>query len=169
MAAVKRVIDWRFCAMVVVVMLVATACWGFVARQAQVDSLISISKTYGEQVKRLNTQMDERDRIDALRNQQAAARSKAAAHERAQQLKAIRLLVKILRENGIDVPAEAFAPTRTKPGSSTTRPKGPRRNNPASPTPTAPNPSPRPTPTPAQCQVLPQLCGLPLGLPTLLP
>jgi len=141
--------------------------YGILHRVNQSDDIVHIAASSADQVERLNAQIDQQGRDAkvqrALLERQNRALKKQLASQSWRQYKQTRLLVRILRQNGITVPAEAFAPS---PGSSTTRPKAPRPTNRATPTPTGPTPSPRPL----YCQLVPALCdGLPLGLPTLLP
>lgn len=71
-----------------------------------------------------------------------------------------RTLIRLLRFNGIAVPESSSA-------GSATRPKAPRRTSPGTPIPTGPSPS-GPSPDPSLwCQLVPQLCGFPLSVPTI--
>lgn len=158
-------VRWTFRAVGVVAIIFALALgYGIVHKVNQSDDIVRIAAAEANQVDRLTSQLE-------AQNQMAAQRAKSATRDRAEQTAQIRrlqrlvaILAKSLKANGIAVPSGVFS---TPKGGSTTRPKVPHRprsTNPATPTPTAPSPTADPT-----CLIVPQLCGLPLGLPTLLP
>jgi len=158
----RKIIDWRFLAMLVVMLLVATACWGFVARQNQVDRLIDISQRSTKQVEVLTAKVD-------AQNAQADAQSRVAAQQRAALRKQnrdlttqLQALVDYLTAHGIAVPTLTPASSSSGGGANP-------KDVPAGPPPHPKHPeSPGPTATPAPttrgidlgllCELLPILC-----------
>jgi len=141
-----------------------------VVKVNQGNDIVRIAASEADQVQRLNSQIDEQNQLSAQRSKQAS-RERDQAYAQITRLqrqvaasnRTTAALLRFLRANGIDVPSTIIAPSHRQ---RSTRPKASHRpTSRATPTPIAPTPSP----DSQFCQVLPQLCGLPLSVPSLLP
>lgn len=161
----RKLIDWRFVAMFVVMMLAVTLCWGFIRRVQQGDDLVRIADRSAQVAERQADEIADLRRTNATRSAQASRERDIQLAQIKRLQRQVTTLLKFLRENGLSVPSEATAPST---GSGENRPKAHHRRptSPGTPTPTAPGPgNPSPSPNMA-CQLVPALCPF-LSLPTL--
>lgn len=142
----RRLIDWRFVAMLSVMLLVMVACWGFVARQKQVDSLIEIARHEQENAadaRREQQASNERDAAQIAALLKKVAGLQRQGHNVAAQNRA---LLDYLKAHGLSPPDLSFS------GGGSPHPKGQAPSGarpPTQPSPSMASPTARPTGTPS--------------------
>jgi hypothetical protein len=147
----RRIFDWRFLAMLTVMLLMIALCFSFVKRVEQADSLIRIAAQNAEQVQRLNDQID----IQAA----SSNRQRAQLREQNRQLRIqLDAVLKALREHGIQIPK--LVVTRPSGSGVGSGPKGVPAPRPPEPKPRPGSPAPTGTPTPTGG---PTVLGIDLG------
>lgn len=152
----RSLVDWKWLAMLAIVMLVATLCYGAVKRANQADELIGISRQNSDSLTALTTQIrDMQADQDARAALAGAERDQLQAQNRALQTQ-IKALYDWLRSHNIDVPTIAgdshqatpnrATPRQVAPGT-VNRPKAPGRKPPGLTTPGKPPGKPPATPS----------------------
>lgn len=108
---VKETLDWRLVVSIIVLMLVATACWGFVARQRENQSLADAARRGAVTIHSLNEKVDDltaqlaKQRVEQKQaNAKATAQRIALRKQNRQLSRALQGLLQVLKDNGITVP-----------------------------------------------------------------
>lgn len=118
----RTILDWRFLAMLTVLVLVLVICWGFVQRVRQAETLIAVAEHSAQVAAQQGDELKEQRRMQRSRALQASAeRDQLLAQIRGLQAQ-LASLGKYLRVRGIDVPDRAVTPPPLAPRTSTFAP-----------------------------------------------
>lgn len=166
----RKVFNWRFVAMFVVMLLVSVAAYAFVRRVNQTDALVDTARQAVRTSARQADELAELRQINKHQAAQSTQRSKVASAERNQLSnqvtelqKQLAALTTFLRENNINVPSSVSTPR-----AGATRPKGRKPGKPRHVGPGTPPGTPTPTPSAGDplCDLVPMACIPPLPLST---
>lgn len=116
----RRLIDWRFLVMLIVLILVSTVCYSFLQRVQQADSLIDTAEHSVQQVRDLRKQLATQQQMLAEQQQAATERSRRARAERDRLQAQLALVLDYLRDQGIDVPKTLTTPPPNRASTPTT-------------------------------------------------